>query len=181
MKCSKQPSREVKIVKKKRNTCGTWRVVFGTEGECQTPKVNHWCIVSFAFSSGNMFWVLLTNIKATYLYSAYQWGSVPHWQLHTAPPPWSSGEQIRMWCGVWCHRPPWPHGHCGSSSELWCGSAPAPLCPTPASASITSIKTVGKCRLIVSKTFRLRSKWSVLLEQLCVDIHAVNKWTHPES
>lgn len=96
----------------------------------------------------------LTNI---YFHFTYQWESVPHWQLHTAPPPWSNGEQIQMWSVAWCRKLPWPRGHCGSSSGLWCGIAPVLPCPTPASKithKINSVHTVvTKCGLSVSKYF----------------------------
>lgn len=66
---------------------------------------------------------------------AYRWGSAPRWQLRNAPPPWSSGKRTRKLRDAWCRRPPRPRGRCGSSSEWWCGIAPVPLCPIPASAT----------------------------------------------
>ena len=97
-------------------------------------SVYHQCIV---LKSRNMLKSLQDNIKPIYFQSTYQWGSAPRWQLQTAPPLWSRGEQSQTWSGVWCHRPPSPRGHCGSNSELWCGNAPDLLCPTPASAITT--------------------------------------------
>lgn len=112
---------------------------------------------------------------------AHQWESVLRWQLHNVLPPWSSGERTRTSIDVWCRRPPWPRGHCGSSSEWWCGIAPALLCPTPASATgahtgiwINRIeKTMGK-PLLNNHTQR-----SVDLGQWWAGIPALNRLAHP--
>lgn len=67
-------------------------------------------------------------------------------QLRTAEPRESSVGRNQTWPGGWCRRWSWPRVRCDSNSVWWCGIAPVPPCPKPASVrkhnSITYIHSM---------------------------------------